>query len=1200
MKSLYEKSKPELIKEIESLQKQVDKLGKSVNVNEKSEKRLAEIKLQESEELLNATQHISKVGGWQWNVQNQTMLWTEETYRIHEINPNEIELGPTEHIERGLNCYDEKNRPVILEAFRKCASEGKSYDMQFPFTTVKGKKLWICTTAKAIQENGKVVRVVSNIMDITEQRLAEEKILRFSCIFKDSLNEIYLFETDSLKFIQVNTAAQQNLSYTLEELQNMTPIDIKPDITTEAFEKIVAPLRKGEKKMIVFETVHQRKDQSLYNVEVHLQLLKFDNEALFAAIILDITERKKAEDELYKSEERFKQVAEATGDWIWEVDKKGLYTYASKVSENLLGYLPDEIVGKKHFYDFFKPEIKKNFKKAALEVFSKKESIENFENPNIHKDGRIVILETSGVPILDAKGNLLGYRGADKDITECKNAEDVLKSSEAEFRALINAISQPAFLLDRDYRIIIANKALAENMGKTVEELRGYRGLESLPPDVAQRRKKYITKVFETGHPVNFEDESSKNCYLHFIYPVLDSQDNVSEVAIFSLKITEQKKAENELKESEEKFRIISEQSFLGIAIIQNGKFVFVNEQFSNMSEYSMEEMRNWAPGEFSKTIHPDDMTFVLEQATKKQIGEKNVVDQDSYRIYTKSGKLKWHEIFSKTIIYKGESANLAAVIDITERKENELALWESEEKFRSLFDDAINMIYILNTDGYIIDVNRSQLEKLGYTKEELIGKHILEIVAPERVENDKIIMNNILEEKKSAEVINIFETILSTKTGEKIYVELNATPQYYDGKIIAYRGIMTDITERKAAMNALSNSERKYRIVSDYTIDMEYWLNENREYVYISPACINITGISREELFADPELFFNIIHPDDKEFVINHYSYEFDVNHNCKFDFRIIPKDGKEKWISHFCRPVYDESGKWIGRRANNSDITQRKLAEKELNDYRMHLEELVKKRTESLENEIKKRKKAEKEVWYALEKEKEMNELKTRFISTVSHELRTPLTAIKSSSELLQRYGSKWDDEKKNEQFNRINGSIGYLIDLMEDVLTMSRTDSGKIVFAPETVNMKDLIESIIYKVSVVDDNAHILDFNFKGKKQETETDPRLLSITVNNLLNNAIKYSPFESRIEIIVHLNKYINIEIIDQGIGIPVEGIDLLFEPFYRAGNVNKYKGSGLGLSIVKKSIELLNGSITVESEINKGSKFLVKIPINKK
>ena len=139
-------------------------------------------------------------------------------------------------------------------------------------------------------------------------------------------------------------------------------------------------------------------------------------------------ERKQAQESLRKSEERFKQVAENAGDWIWEVNAEGLYTYSSPIVEKILGYKPEEIVGKKYFYDFFAPDVKEKLKKAAFEAFARGESFRGFINPNVHKNGSIVILETNGTPIVDDKGNLCGYRGVDRDITERKKAEKALEN----------------------------------------------------------------------------------------------------------------------------------------------------------------------------------------------------------------------------------------------------------------------------------------------------------------------------------------------------------------------------------------------------------------------------------------------------------------------------------------------------------------------------------------------------------------------------------------------------------------------------------------------------------------------------------------------------------------------------------------------------------------------------------------------------
>jgi PAS domain S-box-containing protein len=154
----------------------------------------------------------------------------------------------------------------------------------------------------------------------------------------------------------------------------------------------------------------------------------------------EIRVRKKVEEALKKSEDRFRQVAENAREWIWEVDREGLYIYSSPVVEDILGYKPEELVGKKHFYDLFHPEEGEKMRELAFEVFSKRETFREFVTPNIHKNGKTVWLSTSGVPIFDENGEFIGYRGADIDITERIKAEEQIKISLRENEILLREI----------------------------------------------------------------------------------------------------------------------------------------------------------------------------------------------------------------------------------------------------------------------------------------------------------------------------------------------------------------------------------------------------------------------------------------------------------------------------------------------------------------------------------------------------------------------------------------------------------------------------------------------------------------------------------------------------------------------------------------------------------------------------------------
>ncbi|MBU4262680.1 MAG: PAS domain S-box protein [Proteobacteria bacterium] len=175
-------------------------------------------------------------------------------------------------------------------------------------------------------------------------------------------------------------------------------------------------------------------------------------------------------DALRISEERFKQVAESAGEWIWEVDTNGLYTYASPAVEKILGYKPDEIVGLMHFYDFFIPEEREEFKKAALEAFAEKVAFRGFVNSNLHKNGNRIILETSGVPSLDEQGRFIGYRGADTDITERKRAEEASKKKEEEFRAIADYTYDWESWIAPDGSLLWVNPAVEKFTGYSSEE----------------------------------------------------------------------------------------------------------------------------------------------------------------------------------------------------------------------------------------------------------------------------------------------------------------------------------------------------------------------------------------------------------------------------------------------------------------------------------------------------------------------------------------------------------------------------------------------------------------------------------------------------------------------------------------------------------------------------------------------------------
>ena len=241
---------------------------------------------------------------------------------------------------------------------------------------------------------------------------------------------------------------------------------------------------------------------------------------------------------------------------------------------------------------------------------------------------------------------------------------------------------------------------------------------------------------------------------------------------------------------------------------------------------------------------------------------------------------------------------------------------------------------------------------------------------------------------------------------------------------------------------------------------------------------------------------------------------------------------------------------------------------------------------------------KKLQKEILYALDKEKDLNELKSRFISVASHEFRTPLTSILAAADLLELYGRKWPDEKYYEYLRNIQNAVVYMNELINDVLTVNKSESDKIKFNPGKTDLYDLLNGVLENIKLsAPENIKFI-FDYKLDEKIFYLDGKLITQIVINLLSNAIKYSPKGGKISFVVtKVKDYLFLSIADEGIGIPEEDQQLLFEPFHRGQNVGAISGTGLGLSIVKRSIEIHHGTLSITSNINKGTKAVITLPV---
>ncbi|TSJ44963.1 PAS domain S-box protein [Fluviicola chungangensis] len=306
------------------------------------------------------------------------------------------------------------------------------------------------------------------------------------------------------------------------------------------------------------------------------------------------------------------------------------------------------------------------------------------------------------------------------------------------------------------------------------------------------------------------------------------------------------------------------------------------------------------------------------------------------------------------------------------------------------------------------------------------------------------------------------------------------------------------------------------------------------------------------------------------------------------------LKKDGSEFPVEISLSPYKTVEGTFVI--AFIVDITLRKEAERNLRNYSEDLERQVKNRTLVLEEAIKELERTQKELDASLAKEKELNEMKSRFVSMASHEFRTPLTTMMSSLSLVSRYNERNDPENHAKHIRKIEKSIVNLTDILNDFLSVSKLEEGKVHNMPEEINLRQFLRDIDSEMQGMLGEKQHIDQYYSGE-EEVLLDAKLLRNILFNLISNAIKFSPEESAIELHALVSEQaIAIWVKDHGIGISEEDQQHLFERFFRGGNATHIQGTGLGLNIVARYAELMDGNVTIESTQNKGTTVKLVIP----
>lgn len=371
--------------------------------------------------------------------------------------------------------------------------------------------------------------------------------------------------------------------------------------------------------------------------------------------------------------------------------------------------------------------------------------------------------------------------------------------------------------------------------------------------------------------------------------------------------------------------------------------------------------------------------------------------------------------------------------------------------------------------------------------------------------------------------------------------------------------------------------------------------VNEQGNIILANPFVTSQFGYTESELIG--ELVEKVIPHRFRQKHVHHRNNFRDHMQNrpmgAGMDLYGLMKDGTEFPVEVSLCHYSNDDGNFVVAFINN--ITIRKKAEQEIRRLNDELEEIVDQRTHQLKEALSKLELSKEEIARSLTKQKELNELKSRFVSIASHEFRTPLSTIKSSTYLLQKYTTTDEQVKREKHIERIISSVNTLTDILNDFLSVGKIEEGKMVLKRVPINIKSFIGGLIEDIKNIKKAGQTIFYTHSGSL-DFITDASLLKHIVFNLLSNAIKFSGEDTRIDIAtLTVNGLLTVSVKDAGIGIPKADREHLFERFFRASNVSNIQGTGLGLHIVSRYVQMLNGTIECNKDTEEGTEMIVRL-----
>jgi PAS domain S-box-containing protein len=763
-------------------------------------------RLRENESKLEEAQRVAHVGYWDLDVETERLNWSDETYRIFGLQPQDPVMTKARLLER-IHAED---RSRVAQAIALALQGGPRYDVEYHIVRPNGEVRMVHSQGDVTRDGaGCPHRMFGAVQDITERRQAEDRLRASEARFRtfvDHATDAFLLHDERGTILDANRQACESLGYSRDELIGTAPYEFDVDIDRTILDGLRVRLDAGE--MITFDTHHRRKDGSVFPVEVRIRPFQEGRHRYAVSLARDMSERKRAEEALQVNHNLLSAVFEATPDVLYVKDL----------------------------------------------------------------EGRVLAINSAGVRLL----------------------------------------------------------------GRSRDEILGRDDTALLPPEAAQAIMRDDRRIITSGRAETFEEHvtiaGTTRTYLTTKDVYWDAQGNVVGLIGISRDMTERQWIEQALRESEELYRLLTENSNDLIYLVDlKGTIVYASP--------SVGRLLGQVPRSKFEVLHPDDVE--AGQAYWERIlgGDEGLL---TVRVHDAGGTWHWLEAWSSLLSYHGQPHVLSVCRDVTERKQAEEALRNMERQLRTLVENIPDFIARFDPECRRLYVSPSVTKAFGLPLEHFVGKSLQDLAMPGPSGQNEALQARIRQVVGEG-LPNITEAHWPTAQGQRVFEVRHIPERDESGRVVSVLAISRDVTERKRAEEALRRSEAYLAEAQRLSHAGSWaWSVASRQFVHWSQEHYRLHGLDLQRGIPSWEESQQFIHPDDRARCLGSIEKAIQARTDCELEYRTVLRDGTLRYIHSIAHPVFDAAGKLVEFVGTEMDITERKRAEAALRESEQRYREV------------------------------------------------------------------------------------------------------------------------------------------------------------------------------------------------------------------------------------------------------------------